>query len=361
MFESGKEGSKDGSVKTVKRAFGFGQSAEVVLAAFFIELLVQVVVMILIPDETIFTWTVIIANQLIFFGMVVSYCKKRYVSFSEVTGFGRPPKIQYFMLLVPIAFLSIAAFAPIASMFSKLVEKWGYTYSPNYHIPFSDPFKFSLSLIALGILPALGEETLIRGALISGTKRVSPLFALVYSSAVFALFHGNAVQLVHQFLLGLVMGYVAMVTRSVWSGFTIHLLNNVSVILLEYGHINGKVDETFYNYFDANIPKSDFTLYFLLSIIGLLILLGVLTLLLKRDKEDENGAPYERGKGGLLAYLAAPSEKEKERRAQKEMGSEFRFSEEDEPRKSGEIFQHVLLIGILIFIVISGVVTEVVK
>ena len=364
-MESFEEKNQNGApIKVLKRAFGFGQSAEVVLFAFIAALVFQIFAIPLFKDEGVYTWVVVILNQVVFFGAVLIFCKVRSVSFFEMSGARRPPKPKYFLLIVPIAFFSVASFAPIASLFTRWIAKAGYSYSPDYHINFFDPAIFTLSLLALAILPAIAEECLMRGALLSGTKKRSPLFALLYTSFIFALFHGNAVQLVHQFLLAMTMGYLALVTRSVWSSFAIHFLNNATALLLDHGYLNGWIGEGFYSYFSAKLPAGAFAPFFALSWVFLLGALFAITLLLKRDKEEANGAPYEKARGGgvsrinaFLTYLSSPSEKDKEREAENE---KIRFLD-DEIRLAGEGVLHIVLVAILIAVVVLGVISEVLK
>ena len=352
------------AVRPLKRAFGFGQSAEVVLIAFIATILFQVFAALVFKSDAVFTWVVVIANQIVFFGAVLFFCKFRSVSFVEITGAARPPKPKYFLLLIPIAFFAVASFAPLAALFSRLIAKAGYSYTPDYHIDFTHPAIFVLSLFALGILPAIGEETLLRGALLSGAKNRSIPFALFYTSLVFALIHGNAVQLVHQFLLGCLMGYFALATRGVYASATIHFFNNVTAILLDHGAVNGWIDDTFYSYFEASftsgLSKGSFALFVVLSWVLLLGLVALATFLLKKDKEKENGAPYEKGRGDLLTYLATPSLKEKEKEEERARTKGVRLLEPEPPIR-GEAVLHIVLIALLALIIVAGVLSEVIK
>ena len=360
--ETGKDNGV--KVKSLKRAFGFGLSAEVVLIAFIAAILFQVVISMIIKSDAVYSWVAVVSNQVIFCVAVLLFCKYKSVSYVEITGFARPPKLKYFLLFLPIAFLAVASFAPLASLFSRLIAKAGYSYSPDYHIAFTDPALFTVSLLALGILPAIGEETLLRGALLSGAKTRSIPFALFYSSLVFALIHGNAVQLVHQFLLGCLMGYFALATRSVYASATIHFVNNATALLLDHGAINGWINKTFYSYFDASfsfgLSEGTFALFVVLSWVLLIGFSFLATFLLKRDKEKENGAPYEKGRGDLLTYLATPSLKEKEKEEERATAKGVRLIE-PEPTIEGEAVLHVVLLALLAMILVAGVLSEVLK
>jgi len=87
-------------------------------------------------------------------------------------------------------------------------------------------------LTAIAILPAFCEELLFRGALLFPlARRFGPNIGLVLSSLCFALFHLSVPRLLPTFLLGLVLGAVALRARSIWPAVLVHFLNNACVVL----------------------------------------------------------------------------------------------------------------------------------
>ena len=76
------------------------------------------------------------------------------------------------------------------------------------------------------ILPAFIEEIVFRGAILQSLRRFGDGFALLTSSILFAVIHGNFVQAPYAFLMGLVIGYFVLRTGSLWTGIFIHLFNN---------------------------------------------------------------------------------------------------------------------------------------
>ncbi len=348
-----------------KSGFGFGESGVVVLAALVAEILFQVVLSLLPLSDGAFTWIAVVMNQAIFFGTVLFFARRKKVSFIEMTGIKRGFKLKYLPLLFLIALFSIAAFAPLAGLFSSLLQKFGYSYSPDYHVSFSSPGLFALAFLALSILPAIGEETLLRGALLSGAKEKSPLFAVLYSAAIFALFHGNAVQLVHQFLLGVVMAYLALTLRTILSSALIHFVNNGAALLLDYLYLKGSVGEKFYSYFTASFAGALSRSAFILCIVGswavLFLLLFLYTVVLKKDREKEGAFEFDptfsQNKiNAFLSYLAVLPVKDKEKSALPEDGEE-KYPE----RFSMDAIYHAALISLLLVVLAAGIFSEVAK
>jgi sodium transport system permease protein len=91
--------------------------------------------------------------------------------------------------------------------------------------------------VVLGVLPAVAEELAFRGFILSGLRRrFPPGAAVVFSSILFALYHFNVFQLLPAFVLGLVLGTLALRTGSVLPGMLFHMLHNgllVGLVMLE--------------------------------------------------------------------------------------------------------------------------------
>ena len=135
------------------------------------------------------------------------------------------------------------------------------------------------------------------------------------------------------------------------------MILNCSAIISKYFSVLTKT-EGFYSYFSAKLPAGAFAPCFALSWVFLLGALFAITLLLKRDKEEANGAPYEKGRGDLLTYLATPSLKEKEKEEERATAKGVRLIE-PEPTIEGEAVLHVVLLALLAMILVAGVLSEV--
>lgn len=77
----------------------------------------------------------------------------------------------------------------------------------------------------IGLIGPICEETMFRGILMKELKPLGRNFAILTSALLFGLFHGDVVQGVFAFLLGLVLGFVAMEYSLVWA-IALHVFNN---------------------------------------------------------------------------------------------------------------------------------------
>ena len=78
----------------------------------------------------------------------------------------------------------------------------------------------------MGLAAPIVEELLFRGLILRGLEPYGKRFAIVASSLLFGLFHGNLVQSPYAFAVGLVLGYTAMEYSITWA-MVLHMLNNL--------------------------------------------------------------------------------------------------------------------------------------
>lgn len=93
--------------------------------------------------------------------------------------------------------------------------------------------RYPLGIIAIVIMAPIVEELLFRGA-IEGyllRKWKHPAGAIVFSSLVFGLVHGNWVQAPFAFVIGLALGWMYYRTGSLLPGILMHFVNNSTAVL----------------------------------------------------------------------------------------------------------------------------------
>lgn len=88
-------------------------------------------------------------------------------------------------------------------------------------------------IIIVAILPAFCEEVIFRGTLAAALEGGrNKLASLAIVGALFALFHMNPAQTVHQFALGAFLGLLFLRSGSLWTTVIVHFFNNIVVIAL---------------------------------------------------------------------------------------------------------------------------------
>lgn len=101
-------------------------------------------------------------------------------------------------------------------------------------------------LLVFVFLPAVCEELAFRGFILTGLRRRFPAWtAILISSFLFALYHMNVFQALPTFILGVVLGMLAVRSGSVFPGMLFHLLYNGMLIgvplLARFGYTDDSV------------------------------------------------------------------------------------------------------------------------
>jgi len=80
--------------------------------------------------------------------------------------------------------------------------------------------------VLVGLTPALCEEALFRGLIMSGFRRLGMWPAILITGLLFGLGHASIYRLLPTMALGVAFGYAVWKTRSLAAGILCHMLNN---------------------------------------------------------------------------------------------------------------------------------------
>jgi membrane protease YdiL (CAAX protease family) len=179
--------------------------------------------------------------------------------------FGRIPSLLYPLLILLTVSLSVVL-DPLTSL-----------------IPMSDFFKRLFAMLAtrdiwtflmVGITGPVLEEVLFRGIILEGfLTRYRPFPSIVLSALLFGLFHMNPWQFIPGFLIGLLLGYIYLKTRSLIPVILVHMVNNSFSYLIMY--IYGADVESFRDLF------ADPEYYYLLLAFSIVVFASLLLILYK--------------------------------------------------------------------------------
>ena len=103
---------------------------------------------------------------------------------------------------------------------------------------FADEFRMLMNhpigIFSIVIMAPLMEELLVRGGMQGHLMRKwkNPLWAIVVSSLIFGLIHGNPMQIFFAFISGIALGWVYYRTGSLLPGMLMHFINNGTSVLL---------------------------------------------------------------------------------------------------------------------------------
>lgn len=130
------------------------------------------------------------------------------------------------------------------------VEKWMIRYEEQAKMITESILKTSSSkilivnLIIVALLPAIGEEWLFRGVLLKLFKQITGNYhwAIFITAFLFAALHLQFLSFLPRFMLGILLGYMFVLTRNLWIPIVAHFVNNASSVIIFYLHHNGQIN-----------------------------------------------------------------------------------------------------------------------
>ena len=147
-----------------------------------------------------------------------------------------------------------------------------------------------LIAICFSIIPAFCEEWFFRGMLLRAfAKEWKAAHAILATSILFGVFHilsNSAISLdrfLPTMLIGLLLGYLAWKSDSIWPGVTLHALHNAMVVFL--GYYQKSLSE--FSWFPAeseNVPWSWGVVAMVIAAVGI-------TIIVKARRSDSGTAP----------------------------------------------------------------------
>ena len=146
-----------------------------------------------------------------------------------------------------------------------IYEKVQITVSENMAQLFSGIMKQPLGYLVIGILAPIAEELIFRGAILRvlldafGRKGRWPAIAL--TALLFAVIHGNLAQGTHAFVIGMVLGWLYVRTRSVLPGIVLHWVNNSTAYIM-FHLMPDMEDGKLINFFHGNEKTMYLGLFF---------------------------------------------------------------------------------------------------
>ena len=97
----------------------------------------------------------------------------------------------------------------------------------------TEPYQVVLMLISIAVIPAIVEEILFRGVILTNLMPYGRGVAILGSAILFGLMHGNILQFLYTTLMGVTLGFIYVRTKSIWCGILIHFFNNATSVLQE--------------------------------------------------------------------------------------------------------------------------------
>ena len=151
------------------------------------------------------------------------------------------------LTLIGVGFCSFANIS--VSILGNIFISFGVDYQVDRPDNPSGFLGFIITFISTAIVPALVEEFACRGLILGSLKKFGEAFAIIVSSVVFGLIHGNFEQIPFAFLVGMILGFITIRSGTIWIACLIHFINNAASVIIDYAlsGVNNDALNVFYN------------------------------------------------------------------------------------------------------------------
>ena len=194
-------------------------------------------------DSAFDTLSIMLQSGLIstvsFFFISLIYALIRGLDFAELFPFEKV-KGKTLLMMVTVGLTITLLSNYIADLVTQVFGMFGVTNEVDMSYDAKNGVSLVVYFVTVAIIPALVEEFTFRGILMGSLRKYSDALAVIVSAGLFALMHGNFVQIPFTFVGGLMFGYVVVKTNSLLPAILIHFFNNglsVAMDVLESNQI----------------------------------------------------------------------------------------------------------------------------
>ena len=227
----------------------------------------------------------------------ITVAAARKVKIKEASGMNKKVSGNLVFYCFLLSIVCLLGFGNLTSVFLEFLELLGYS-SVLSNLVINTFWQYLFYVLVSCITPAVCEELLFRGVIASGLKKFGFMDALIVSSIIFTLMHGNAEQTVHQFIIGLIVGYLFLKTGNLWLSVLVHFFNNF-ISITEYYILNLIVQNSNIGSVGGEVIVSNVNpwLQLVIDLVVALIFAGIAFLLVKSltrslIKENERNSNF---------------------------------------------------------------------
>lgn len=226
-----------------------------------------------------------------FVACVYNISKTKKLDFWSSIRARRLPKLKEVLIALGISIVCLFGFSALTNLFMELLYGLGYT-SVSSDIVIPNFWYYLLYVLFICVVPAISEEILFRGLIANGLKRISTAVSIFGSSFLFMVMHGSPDQTVHQFILGIVLALVFLISDNIWVPILVHFFNNFIAVTFAYISYGASTDASSEVVEEATMYLGEYVIYAVISavIAGSLIYLLLKALSNTQQKTKEVGA-----------------------------------------------------------------------
>lgn len=215
----------------------------------------------------------------------------------------KKPSLAGFKNTMRLKKLSLASFSLIPFMALLVLPIVGFVngismlFTENQMVNSMDVLMPNISylpmLFVAAFVPAICEESVYRGVLLTGFEKGGMWKGIIYSAFAFALLHLNLNQFMYAFVFGMIMGLVVEISGSVFASMLIHFcMNGMSISMMYLMERFGKLALNEVNQMSGQMATISLVLaiafYGFISIFAIAGMIGLLFLIAKIEGREKS-------------------------------------------------------------------------
>lgn len=144
-----------------------------------------------------------------------------------------PMSIVPMFSVILLGILSAYVSSILVSFWNMLLEAIGLQYVGSDIVPTTSN-QLMVSVVMMAALPAVCEELLFRSFVLSSWESRGTWYAIIISSILFTMMHGNLFGAPAYLLIGIVSGYLVYALNSIYAGIIYHTIYNTALLVMSY-------------------------------------------------------------------------------------------------------------------------------
>ena len=220
-----------------------------------------------------------------------------------------PGRIVWLSFLMGIVLYGVVVF--LSSAWLNLIGLTGYK-NPLFKISFGiqSPFaEFGAEIVLTCLLPAVCEEVLLRGCVLSGLENMGRKRAIIFVGLLFGFLHINVEQVFYASILGMFLCVITMMTGSIWPAIIMHFTSNFCSVFLNFifklNLFNGELNRFINTLFYGNVLTSIVNYLF----IAFIVIYCFIMLFARFLKYSKSKSLYDKLSAFMLENNLTPGEK----------------------------------------------------
>lgn len=234
-------------------------------------------------SDNVSDWLFSFLVQIIGMGVIPLVLYKFWVKDDILTGLYIKTKIpkSIYGYAILVGFLFRYLTIGVSVIYQTVIRLLGYTHINSASTIYSGVEVLIMDIICTAMLPALFEEITDRGITMRLFDDVKDdKWKIIFIAVLFSLAHQNIVQSGYTFVGGLIIGYIAVKTKSIIPGMIIHFMNNLFSVISGYSEQTSGVyshyEDLLYEYINNN---------FLLAILSWIITAVLIVVVLRKIRD----------------------------------------------------------------------------